>query len=158
MNSDATFVSAKTRLRKKRIGSIGAGERSSQSTNSAVTAAPASSEPTISGDVHPTLLPRTSPHTMPNSPTLTSPRPRRSSLLDGPWLSFSRRNASGASTSPIGTFSQKIQCHEIPLTTAPPTSGPIATASPPMPPQAPSASAAPRGEAPPRRGASASAA
>ena len=60
-------------------------------------------------------------------------------MPDGPWLSFSRRNASGASTSPIGTFSQKIQCHEIPLTTAPPTSGPIATASPPMPPQAPSA-------------------
>ena len=41
---------------------------------------------------------------------------------------------------PIGTFSQKIQCHEMPETTAPPTSGPIATARPLMPPHAPSAS------------------
>ena len=40
---------------------------------------------------------------------------------------------------PIGTFSQKIQCHEIPETTAPPTSGPNATARPVIPPQAPSA-------------------
>ena len=38
---------------------------------------------------------------------------------------------------PIGTFSQKIQCQEMPLTTAPPTSGPNATASPAMPLQAP---------------------
>ena len=39
----------------------------------------------------------------------------------------------------MGTFSQKIQCHETPFTIAPPTSGPIAIASPPMPPQMPSA-------------------
>ena len=38
---------------------------------------------------------------------------------------------------PIGTFSQKIQCQEMPLTTAPPTSGPNATASPAMPLHAP---------------------
>ncbi len=31
---------------------------------------------------------------------------------------------------PTGTFSQKIHCQEIPSTTAPPTSGPIATAQP----------------------------
>ena len=139
MNSDATFVSANTRLRKKRIGSIGAGARSSQRTNTAVKAAPTSSEPTISGELQPSELPRTSPQTIPNSPTLTSARPLRSSLPAGPRLSFSRRNASGARTRPIGTLSQKIQCHEIPLTTAPPTSGPIATARPPMPPHAPSA-------------------
>ena len=40
---------------------------------------------------------------------------------------------------PIGTFSQKIHCHEMPSTTAPPTSGPIATAKPAIPDQAPSA-------------------
>ncbi len=39
----------------------------------------------------------------------------------------------------MGTLSQKIHCQEMPSTTAPPTSGPMATASPPMPPQAPSA-------------------
>jgi hypothetical protein len=37
-------------------------------------------------------------------------------------------------------LSQKIHCQAIPSTTAPPTSGPNAIASPPMPPQAPSAS------------------
>ena len=36
-------------------------------------------------------------------------------------------------------MSQKIQCHEMPLTTAPPTSGPNATARPLIPPHAPSA-------------------
>ena len=40
---------------------------------------------------------------------------------------------------PIGTLIQKIHCHERPSTTAPPTSGPIATARPLIPPQAPSA-------------------
>ena len=38
---------------------------------------------------------------------------------------------------PIGTLSQKIQCQEMPLTTAPPTSGPNATARPAMPLHAP---------------------
>src|SRR6266550_2989347 len=50
MNSEETFVSAKVRFRKKRIGSIGAGARSSQSTNSTSTIAPATSEPK-SGEV-----------------------------------------------------------------------------------------------------------
>ena len=43
------------------------------------------------------------------------------------------------SASPIGTLIQKIQCQEMPCTTAPPTSGPSATARPPIPPHAPSA-------------------
>ena len=42
-------------------------------------------------------------------------------------------------SSPIGTLIQKIHCQESPSTTAPPTSGPIATARPLMPPHAPSA-------------------
>ncbi len=41
------------------------------------------------------------------------------------------------SATPNGTFSQKIQCHEMPETTAPPISGPNATAIPAMPLQAP---------------------
>ena len=40
---------------------------------------------------------------------------------------------------PIGTLSQKIQCQEMPWTTAPPTTGPNAIARPPIPPHAPSA-------------------
>ena len=44
------------------------------------------------------------------------------------------------SSSPRGTLSQKIHCQEMPSTTAPPTSGPKATASPLIPPHTPSAS------------------
>jgi hypothetical protein len=43
-------------------------------------------------------------------------------------------------TIPIGTLTQKIQCHDTPWVMAPPTTGPTATARPPMPPHAPSAS------------------
>ena len=63
-----------------------------------------------------------------------------SSRPAGPWLSSSRRAASGASTRPTGTLSQKIHCHEMPSITAPPTSGPSATPSPLTPDQTPSAS------------------
>ena len=38
---------------------------------------------------------------------------------------------------PIGTFTQKIQCQFSPWVTAPPISGPLATASPATPPQIP---------------------
>ena len=40
---------------------------------------------------------------------------------------------------PTGTFNQKMYCHDHPLVTAPPTSGPMATAAPPMAPQIPRA-------------------
>ncbi len=76
---------------------------------------------------------------MPSRPALASVRPGRSRLELGPWDSFSLRAESGISASPKGTFSQKIHCHEMPCTTAPPTSGPIATARPPIAPHAPSA-------------------
>jgi hypothetical protein len=36
-------------------------------------------------------------------------------------------------TIPIGTLSQKIQCHDRPCAMAPPTTGPMAIASPEMP-------------------------
>ena len=50
------------------------------------------------------------------------------------------RAASGTSTTPIGTLIQKIQCQEAAWMTAPPTSGPSATAMPLIPDQTPSAS------------------
>ena len=50
--------------------------------------------------------------------------------MSDPWLSLIFRSASGAATSPIGTLSQKIHSQSIPCTTAPPTSGPSATAIP----------------------------
>jgi len=133
------FVIVNVRMRKKRIGSIGVSVRSSQSTNATTRAAPAVSEPTISGPAQPWPLPRTRPQTIPSKPVLARPRPGRSSRPEGPCVSSSRRSASGISTTPSGTLIQKIHCHERPETTAPPTSGPSATARPPIPPQAPSA-------------------
>ena len=53
-------------------------------------------------------------------------------------VSLSRVSASGTSTRPMGTLSQKIHCQAMPSTTAPPTTGPNATARPPI--------AAPRAE------------
>ena len=50
-----------------------------------------------------------------------------------------RHRASTNSTIPTGTLIQKIDCHDHPLVTAPPTSGPAATATPPMAPHTPSA-------------------
>ena len=137
IRSEATFAAVNVRLRKKRSGSIGAGARSSQSTNNASTIAPPASAPTISGLAQPTWLPRTRPQTIPSRPALARPSPGRSSASFGPRLSRRRSAASGISASPIGTLSQKIHCQEMPSTTAPPTSGPIATARPLIPPHAP---------------------
>ena len=138
MKSDAPLAAANARLRKNRIGSIGSAARSSQATNAARMTAPATSEPTICGLVHPSEFPFTRPHTRPSSPSPPRTTPGTSRALSGPWDS---RNcvASGSRIRPIGTLSQKIHCHEMPSTTAPPTSGPIATAKPAMPDQAPSA-------------------
>lgn len=61
---------------------------------------------------------------------MTSARPRMSSAVSGPWLSRMRASTSGTASSPIGTLSQKIHSQAIPSTTMPPTSGPLATASP----------------------------
>ncbi len=140
MNSEAVLPSANWGREKKRIGSIGVFARSSQTTKAAVSAAPSPSAVTISGLVQPSAFPRTRPQTMPNRPALASPTPGRSRRPAGPVVSCRRVRARGTSTSPIGTLSQKIHCQAMPSTTAPPTTGPKATASPPMPPQAPSAS------------------
>ena len=114
MNSDAMFARANAGFRKKRIGSIGAAVRSSQATKAASMTRPSESEMTISGLVQPWPLPRIRPQTMPKRPALASPRPGRSSLPPGPWLSCRRDSASGIRTMPIGTLSQKIHCHERP--------------------------------------------
>ena len=53
-----------------------------------------------------------------------------SRLVSGPKLSRMRVSTSGIASSPIGTLIQKIHSQPMPSTTAPPTSGPLATASP----------------------------
>ena len=69
-----------------------------------------------------------------------SPAPRRvgRAWCAGPAaLRAAGSPTADAAASPIGTLTQKIQCQLRPCTTAPPTSGPAATASPAMPPQMP---------------------
>ena len=126
----APLPAEKARARKKRIGSIGAAARSSQATNAASSTAPPASEPTTSALPQPARLPRTSPQTRPSTPPVTNARPRRSSAASGPKASGIRARASGASARPSGTLSQKIHCQAMPSVTAPPTSGPVATARP----------------------------
>ena len=135
----AALPAENARERKKRIGSIGAGARSSQRTKAASSAAPATAVPSTSADAQPATLPRTSAQTSPSTPPLTSARPGRSSRRSGPKLSGMRASASGTTTSPSGTLSQKIHCHASPSATAPPTSGPLATARPVSAKNAPSA-------------------
>ena len=142
MNRDETFASANSGLRKKRIGSIGFAARSSQRTNAATSrraerqatraGSPGSSSPRRSRGSGPRRF-RTGRRSRGRGRAGRACRPGRS-------VSVSRESASGINTSPIGTLSQKIHCHERPSTTAPPTTGPKATARPLIPPQAPSAS------------------
>ena len=140
MSSEATLAWAKVRLRKKRIGSIGAAraelpddeqrdeERPGRQRDDDLRAGPAGA---VAADE------------TPDDPQEAHARrargPAGRAARRGPWLSASRPRASGMRMRPMGTFSQKIHCHERPSTTAPPTSGPSATARPPTPPQAPRA-------------------
>src|SRR5215475_10229725 len=128
------------RLRNSRSGSMGSGARVSQIRNAATSRAPTAIDGSTVMLVQPWSLPRTTPSTMPSRPRLARATPGRSSRDADPRLSVSRAQATGSSAMPMGTFSQKIHCQDAPSTTAPPTSGPIAMASPPTAPQAPRAS------------------
>ncbi len=80
MLSEATFVTAKERLAKNDIGSIGSAARSSQATKLASRTAPPISEMRIVGLVQPSDCARTRPNTIPNAPVEASARPGRSSV------------------------------------------------------------------------------
>ena len=54
-------------------------------------------------------------------------------MPSGPRDSAIRREINGSSTSPSGTLIQKIHSHARPSVIAPPTTGPLATASPVTP-------------------------
>ena len=135
--TEAPFVAENARLRKKRSGSIGAGVRDSHQTNDAQITMPTTMKPSTSVEPQPSVFERTTPQTMPKRPTAARTTPGMSSLSFGPFVSRRWIHASGMVTRPIGTLSQKIQCQEMPVAIAPPTIGPIATARPAMPPQAP---------------------
>jgi hypothetical protein len=141
MRNVEAFAAANVRSLKSRSGSIGSAVIDSQIRNSASSTAPATNENTTSPLDQPSSWLRTTPQTTPNEPAAASARPRRSSDDVPPYDSSSLRMASGTSTRPTGTLTQKIQCHEMPSTIAPPTTGPSATARPATPPQMPSAAA-----------------
>jgi hypothetical protein len=84
MHAVAMLPAANARERKNFIGSIGSGARSSQATNVATRARPATREPTTSALPQPAGLPRTSPHVIPSAPALMRSRPRTSSRLSLP--------------------------------------------------------------------------
>ena len=135
--TDTPFVAANARFRKKRSGSIGSGVRFSHQQKIATRTTPIAIEPSTCAEPQPSVFERTTPRTMAKSPKPLSRRPTMSRWSLGPVDSFSTRSASGIVIRPIGTLSQKIHSHEKPSTIAPPTTGPIATARPAMPPHAP---------------------
>ena len=140
MNRDARFARAKVALRKKRIGSIGCSARSSQATNAATKAKPARERDDDLSARPALLVAADEAPDDPEQPGAGEPEARQVEPTLGAVASPAGASArAGCRTRPIGTLSQKIQCHEIPWTTAPPTSGPKATARPLMPPHAPSA-------------------
>src|SRR3954468_725859 len=66
-------------------------------------------------------------------------------LAPPPRLSASSRGASSATTTPTGTLTQKIQCHDSALVSSPPAIGPSATPSPEIAAQVPGAAGRPSG-------------
>ena len=125
------------RSRNSRSGSIGVGVRRSQARKAAISTIPALIAPMTSALPQPTSLARIRPQVSPKPPAAARSRPGMSRWGRGPKLSVSLRAASGIRAMPTGTLSQKIQCQEIPPVTAPPTTGPAATARPLMPPHNP---------------------
>ncbi len=113
--------------------------RCSHTTNPVIPNTPTANEAMTPVLVHPCSLARTSARTTPSRPRLASATPPRSRGWRGPRDSVRRQRASTANTTPTGTLIQKIDCHDHPLVTAPPTRGPAATATPPMAPHTPSA-------------------
>ena len=133
-----TFAATKARRRKNRIGSIGAGARSSHTTNDTDASAPQAIAASTSGADQPSAPASTSPHTSPSRPALPNTTPGTSIRRCGPRLSTRYRGASTTRPTPSGTFSQKIHGQPAQPVTPPPKSGPAAAPSPPIPPHAPS--------------------
>ena len=96
--------------------------------------APASSVPTVCGLDQPTSLARTRAQTSATTPAGDQGDPGQVQPLRRAVALRQQPHAERAASSPIGTLSQKIQCQSRPSVTAPPTSGPAATASPARPP------------------------
>ena len=83
--------------------------------------------------------PRTVAQTTPSSPALAAATPVEVEALGAPRLSASTRGPAAATAMPIGTLTQKIQCHDSASVSSPPATGPSATPKPEIADQMPSA-------------------
>ena len=141
MASDTRLVAVNARERNSRSGSIGAATRRLPDAGTR----PAPTTPTASGAEHLRRRPAevVAAHDAPHDarPGRRWPAPRRPGRGARTGRGSPRGSGSRAAIvrMPTGTLNQKIQCHEMPSTTAPPMTGPIATATPAMPDQMPSA-------------------
>ena len=127
------FTTEKPRRRNSPSGSIGCADRRSTAEKAPSATTPRASSASTSTLVQPTAPPRTSPKTTPNSPLPSRRRPRRTAA--------GRR---GLREAVPGEWDERDPDRHVdpdrlpasPSTTAPPTRGPTATASPPTPPAA----------------------
>ncbi len=126
----AALPAAYARMRNSPSGTMGCAARCSQPMKTPVSAAPAASVTTTCGLPQPRLVTRMSAHTTPSAAPVASTRPSGSSRAGARVVPLSLVTISGTKTMPSGTFSQKIHGHAMPCATAPPTTGPAATASP----------------------------
>ena len=92
---------------------------------------------TTSALAQPAPSARTRPQTMPSAAPVMRTLPVMSSDASAPRDSEIFASTSGIASSPIGTLIQKIHCHASPSATAPPITGPLATARPVRPCSAP---------------------
>ena len=118
-------------MRNRWNGSIGFFCRISTTTNAANSAAAPANRPTIRVLPHPSSFPRRSASTRRKSEPLNVATPGQSTpRAAGSRDSAILRNVRTIAAIPIGTFSANTDCQPIPSVKAPPTSGPIATATP----------------------------
>ena len=134
---DASVAAENDRLRKKRNGSIGAGDRCCATTKTESAAMPPASAIATSGRAQPPPA-RMTAQTTPVSPTPLSTMPGTSMLRRGPWLSSSRRRARPTSATPSGMLIPKTHRQPSVSVRPPPTTGPSAAPRPPIAPHAPS--------------------
>ncbi len=86
---------------------------------------------TIVVEPQPSELPRTSAKTIANSPPEKVISPAQSTpVASGSFDSWTRRSVTARAMIPTGTLTKKIHCQPAPSVSAPPTSGPTATAAP----------------------------
>ena len=129
----AALLAEKARERKKRMGSIGSRARSCQASEGGDQrlARRASAHQHLGAAPSRAGLPRTSPHTTPSMPPVTSARPRQVERgVGAAALGDPGQRAAGSARPTIGTVSEKIHSHAMLLVTAPPTSGPLGHGQP----------------------------